>query len=492
MDLTPGAVRRRRLAAARLYLVAPARIRAGRLADLIPALAAAGVDVVQLRDRTIPEAALRAEAVACAGAAGDAGILFVVNDDPGLAREAAADGVHLGQEDGAVSEARTLLGPEALVGRSTRGGEVLAAAAAEGADYAAVGPVWETPTKPGRAAVGIGTVAAAAREARLPWFAIGGIDSRRVGRVAAAGAGRIVVVRAIADAEDPGAAARDLRARLLGGGPRVLSVAGSDSGGGAGIQADVKAIAAAGGFPLTAVAALTAQSTVGVAEAMPVPAPFVARQIAVTWDDLGVDAVKTGMLAGPELVETVADALAPRLAADDVPLVVDTVLRAESGAALMSDGGVDALRRHLLPLATVITPNLMEARRLSGRETDDAAELARALTAEHGCAVIVTGGHGPTGDDVLAHDDQLVRIPGVRLPRPTTHGAGCTHSATLATLLASGLPLAEAAAGAKRAATAAVREGRPFGAGAGPVDVVRGAARRDGTAGAAVPSGPWT
>ena len=340
--------------------------------------------------------------------------------------------------------------------------------------------IWETPTKAGRAATGIGAAARASRSAELPWFAIGGVDEARVGRVAAVGAERVVVVRAIADAPDPAAAARALRTRLVEGCPRVLSIAGSDSGGGAGIQADVKAVTAAGGFAMTALVALTAQNTLGVEEAFPVAHPFVARQIAAVWDDLGLDGVKTGMLADAGLVETVADALRPRLAADPVPLVVDTVLRAESGSPLMAPGGEDALMRHLLPMATVITPNLAEAQVLAGRDDDDPEELARALHARHGCAAIVTGGHGRTADDVICDDDGVTRIPGVRLPRASTHGAGCTHSATLATLLASGLPLRDAAAGAKRAATAAVRAGRPFGAGAGPVDVHAGRAEMTG------------
>jgi hydroxymethylpyrimidine kinase/phosphomethylpyrimidine kinase/thiamine-phosphate diphosphorylase len=467
--------RRRRLAAARLYLVAPARIRAGRLAELTPALARAGVDIVQLRDRSLSPEELERESRACADAAAAAGVLFVVNDDPALARAVGADGVHIGQDDGAVEDARALLGPDALIGRSSRGGAQLAAAAAEGADYCSVGPAWETPTKAGRPATGLVPIAAAARAARVPWFAIGGIDADRIGRIAALGARRVVVVRAIAEAPDPVAAARDLRARLTEGRARVMSVAGSDSGGGAGIQADVKAIAAAGGFPQTAIVALTAQSTVGVSGVHPVPPPFIEEQIATVWDDLGVDGLKTGMLGGPETVEAVAAALAPRLAgADRVPLVVDTVLRAESGAPLMAPGGEQALQRHLLPLATVITPNLIEARALAGMDSDDAAELARALHDRHGCAALVTGGHGPSADDVLADEGGVTRIPGVRLRRASTHGAGCTHSATLATLLARGEPLADAAAGAKAAATAAVRAGRPFGTGAGPVDVLAG------------------
>ena len=465
--------RRARLGDARLYVVSPARTRTGPLAELIPALARAGVDVVQLRERGLDPAELARHARACAAAAAAAGVLFVVNDSPELARASGADGVHIGQEDGSVADARALLGPDRIVGRSTRGGRMLDRAADEGADYASVGPVWATPTKAGRAPVGLAAVADAARRARLPWFAIGGIDARRALRVAAVGARRAVVVRAVCDAPDPAAAARALRERLLDGAPRVMTIASTDSGGGAGLQADTKAIARAGAFPLCALAAVTAQSTVGVDAIATLDAEIVQRQIACAAADIGLDGVKTGMLATPRLVEAVAESLGDLDPEDEAPIVVDPVLRAESGAALMGAGGEEAYRRSLLPLATVTTPNLAEAQALAGLAVDDPRRLARELHARLGCAVIVTGGHGAHAEDTLCDDDGVLAVPGVRLPRATTHGAGCTHSATLAALLAAGWELRAAAAEAKRAATGAVAGGRPFGEGAGPVDVTR-------------------
>jgi hydroxymethylpyrimidine kinase/phosphomethylpyrimidine kinase/thiamine-phosphate diphosphorylase len=470
-----GADRRERLARARLYVVAPAVTRSGPLADLIPALAGAGVDVVQLRERGLDPAGLARQARACAAAAAGAGVLFVVNDSPELARAAGADGVHIGQEDGSVADARALVGPDRIVGRSTRGGPMLDRAADEGADYASVGPVWATPTKAGRAPVGVAAVADAARRARLPWFAIGGIDARRALRVAAVGARRAVVVRAVCDAPDPAAAARVLHERLLGGAPRVMTIASTDSGGGAGLQADTKAIVRAGGFPLCALAAVTAQSTVGVDAIAALDAEMVQRQIAVVAGDIGLDGLKTGMLATPRLVDAVAQSLADLDPRDEVPVVVDPVLRAESGAPLMGPGGEEAYRRSLLPLATVATPNLAEAQALAGLTVDDPERLARELHGRLGCAVIVTGGHGARASDTLCDDEGVLAVDGVRLPRTTTHGAGCTHSATLAALLAAGWELRAAAARAKRAATGAVAGGRPFGDGAGPVDVTRAA-----------------
>ncbi len=454
---------------AQIYVIAPAHVRAGRLADLIGTL---GADIVQLRDRSLTAEALLAEARACAEAARTAGCLFLVNDDPLLARDAGADGVHLGQGDGTIATAREIMGG-GIVGRTTRGGEALARAAEEGADYASVSPVWETATHPTRDAIGLAAVAAAGREAQLPWFALGGIDRRRALRIAALGARRLAVVRAVTESDDPAAVVAGLR-NALAARPRVLTVAGSDSGGGAGIQADIKAISRAGGFPLVAVTALTAQTTTGVHGVISTPPAFVRDQIRLVAADIGLDAVKTGMLGTPGTVAAVAAELAALDPADEIPVVVDPVMRAEAGSSLLAPGGDDAYRTLLLPRATVVTPNLYEAQALAGLDLDDAPRLAQALFERHGCAVIVTGGHGATADDVLCDARGVTRLPGVRLARSTTHGAGCTHSSTLAALLARGLPLRDAAAGAKETATNAVRHGLQYGAGAGPVDVFGG------------------
>jgi thiamine-phosphate pyrophosphorylase len=201
---------RERIAGARLYLVCDARPRA-----FLDAALRGGVDVVQLRAKSLDDAGLLDAARAFRSAADAAGALFVLNDRPDLVAACDADGVHVGQDDGAPAAAREAVGPDRIVGRSTHAPAQLAAAEDDpDVDYLAVGPVHETPTKPGRPAVGLAYVEHAAAHARKPWFAIGGIDAANVGRVVAAGARRIVVVRAIAAAEDPEAAARELRAGL--------------------------------------------------------------------------------------------------------------------------------------------------------------------------------------------------------------------------------------------------------------------------------------
>jgi thiamine-phosphate pyrophosphorylase len=209
-----AAERRERLDAARLYFICDARPGGRALADVLGPALAGGVDVFQLRDKAAGDDDLLRAAAIARGLCDAAGALFVLNDRPGLAAAAGADGAHIGQDDGPIGAARELAGADLLVGRSTHSPEQLAAAHAEGADYLGVGPVHATPTKPGRPAVGLELVAHAAAAATLPWFAIGGIDLAGVDDVARAGATRIAVVRDIAEALDPCASAAALRARL--------------------------------------------------------------------------------------------------------------------------------------------------------------------------------------------------------------------------------------------------------------------------------------
>jgi hydroxymethylpyrimidine/phosphomethylpyrimidine kinase len=252
-----------------------------------------------------------------------------------------------------------------------------------------------------------------------------------------------------------------------------LTIAGSDSGGGAGIQADLKAFAAGGVHGMSAIVALTAQNTVGVTAVHEVPPAFVTAQIDAVLSDLGADAAKTGMLFSRAVVEAVAGALEGLgRSGRRLPLVVDPVMVASSGARLLEDDAIASLVGRLFPLATVVTPNLLEAQALTGL-TGTRRQLAEALVGLGAPAAIVTGGHGDDPIDHLFDGTSHHEIPVERLDLAATHGAGCTHSATLAALLARGVPLLEAAQGAARAAESAVRHGLPeLGSGDGPVDVL--------------------
>ncbi|MDX6670743.1 MAG: hydroxymethylpyrimidine/phosphomethylpyrimidine kinase [Solirubrobacteraceae bacterium] len=254
--------------------------------------------------------------------------------------------------------------------------------------------------------------------------------------------------------------------------PRVLSIAGSDSGGGAGIQADLKAFARCGVHGMTAITAITAQNTVAVTAVAPVAPDVIVAQVKAVVDDLGVDAAKAGMLGDEATIDAVARALA--LLAPGTPLVVDPVMVAESGADLLDPAARGALVERILPLATVATPNVPEAARLTGLPPDTgAAELARAFHQLGPATVVVTGGHREQATDVVFDGHEIVELPGERHPGGAAHGSGCTHSATLAAHLALGHDPIEAARAAKTVAADAVRDGlRDLGAGPGPVNAL--------------------
>ena len=252
--------------------------------------------------------------------------------------------------------------------------------------------------------------------------------------------------------------------------PACLSIAGSDSGGGAGIQADLKAFARCGVHGMTAITALTAQNTVGVDLVTPVPPEMIVAQVRAVASDIGVDAVKVGMLADEPTIGAVLEGLD---LVGGAPVVIDPVMIAESGATLLDPQAKAALIERVVPRATVLTPNLPEARALTGLGEDaSSVELGEALLGLGAGAVVVTGGHAADGADVLVEPSGSLRIEGPRYPDGAAHGSGCTHSSALAAFLARGEDLPDAARWAREVAADAVGHGlRDIGAGAGPVDV---------------------
>ncbi len=256
---------------------------------------------------------------------------------------------------------------------------------------------------------------------------------------------------------------------------RVLTIAGSDSGGGAGIQADLKTIAANGCYGMSVITALTAQNTLGVTGIHAVPVDFVAAQLEAVLSDIGVDAVKIGMLFSPELIRTVAEHL-QKFAVNNI--ILDPVMVAQSGDKLLQDEAIEALKQYLIPLAELITPNLPEASVLLNREiaTASAIESAAIELAGFGCTnVLIKGGHLESGDSddclYLAPEQRIVNFPGLRIATRNNHGTGCTLSSAIASFIAKGEPMATAVGHAKEYITGAIRAGADYslGKGHGPV-----------------------
>ena len=251
--------------------------------------------------------------------------------------------------------------------------------------------------------------------------------------------------------------------------PRILIIAGSDSGGGAGIQADIKTVAILGGHAMTAITAITAQNTLGVSAVHPVPAEVILAQIDAVVSDIGVDAVKIGMIGGAFAAEQVAQRLEQlKQAQPDLPIVFDPVMVATSGAPLADDATIAAFGR-LLDVATIATPNLPELKRLTAEEDPVAAALS--LVSEYGCAVLIKGGHeeGDALADALIETDNMTSWQGQRIDTTSTHGTGCTLASAIALFLAEGASLSDAVGRAREFVRVALREAPGLGAGAGPI-----------------------
>jgi hydroxymethylpyrimidine kinase / phosphomethylpyrimidine kinase / thiamine-phosphate diphosphorylase len=446
----------------------------GHYLDTVRAALQGGARSIQLRDKQLKRAdqaaALRRLLPLCR----QAGALLLVNDDPQLAHETGADGVHLGQQDASIAEARKLLGTDKLIGISTRTLEQALAAQAAGVNYIAVGSIYPTSTKSDAIQVGLDTLKTVRAATDLPLVAIGGISRDLAPAILEAGADSLAVISAIKDDTSPLLAARELsllfnRRRPSPNG-RVLTVAGSDSGGGAGIQADLKTITLLGGYGMSAITALTAQNTLGVTGIHPSPVDFVAEQMETVLADIGADVIKTGMLFSAEIVVAVGRTISRH----GLLAVVDPVMIAKGGAPLLQQQAVETLLSELLPQTYLLTPNLPEAEALSGISIKTEADMQRAARKLQGLGarnVLLKGGHlQGAAVDILLDGDTFHRFHAERFQTRNTHGTGCTYAAAIATLLAQGLPLPYAVAKAKAFITAAIRNALELGQGNGPVN----------------------
>jgi hydroxymethylpyrimidine kinase/phosphomethylpyrimidine kinase/thiamine-phosphate diphosphorylase len=433
-----------------------------------------GTAIVQYRGKERSAVEQQSEAKHLANLCRKAGALFIINDDPHLALDCQADGVHLGQQDMAVAEARALLGPDRIIGTSNRTVEQAVASQQAGADYVAVGSIYPTDSKSDAVHIGLDSLRASRAAIEIPLVAIGGIDRDRTGEVIAAGADAIALISAIMADPTPALAAREIALQFNRQQPvphgRVLTVAGSDSGGGAGIQADLKTITLLGGYAMSVITAITAQNTCGVRGIHPVPAAFVDEQLAAVLEDLAPEVVKTGMLLDAGIVRLVAQ----RLKQHGLLAVVDPVMIAKGGAPLLRQEAVDACREQLLPQTYLLTPNLPEAAELTGfpvnneRDMEQAGRRLQQLGARN---VLLKGGHlDGEAVDLLLDGEALHRLPAKRINCRNTHGTGCTNSAAIAALLAGGHPLPQAVSLAKEFITEAIRTAPDLGAGHGPVN----------------------
>lgn len=529
------------------FVVGPDDTKGRPVTDVVAAALRGGATFVQLRAKHADARELTDMARAIANVIDSAGkadtVAFVIDDRTDVAWQCRhlgikVDGVHIGQDDMMPEQTRAMLGPDAIIGLSAETLQHIATANAlpDGViDYIGAGPLHYTATKPEAAAVeadgtkhalGIAGAQSLCDASRYPVVVGGGVHTDDIPALARTTAAGWFVVSAIAAANDPESATRQLisawaairgeqrhgyaaagiaaptasssipflphwRTKQPHGLPPVLTIAGSDSSGGAGIQADLKTMLANGVFGMSAITSLTAQNTTGVRAVQNADPSILADQIDAVFEDIPPMAVKIGMVSSAALIETIADRLTAHQARN---IVLDPVMVATSGAKLIDDDAVAALTTRLFPLATVITPNMPETEALleqalqerSSANDDPAARLlsegiraeadmetaARTLAEHFGCAVLVKGGHGvKDANDVLVEPDGTATwFTSPRIDNPNTHGTGCTLSSAIASHLALGETLPQAVRSAKDYLTGALAEQLDLGHGSGPMD----------------------
>ncbi len=447
------------------------------LKDQVEKALRGGATFVQLREKNLDRSLFLEEAAAIKEVCASFHVPFVINDDVEIALASGADGVHVGQKDMDVREARRRLGPGRIIGVSCKTVEQARAAEAGGADYLGVGAMYPTDTKSDTSQVTVETLRAICEAVEIPVVAIGGIRADRIEPLRGTGADGVAVVSAIFGQPDIEAAARSLKetAEMYLGRHRrrktALTIAGSDSSGGAGIQADLKTMLANGVYGMSAITALTAQNTLGVSGIFPVTPEFLGMQIDSVFSDIRPDAVKIGMVSSKELIQVIADRLSYHKAAN---IVADPVMVSTSGSRLIDEDAVGALKELLLPMAAVVTPNIPEAEVLSGiriRSSEDMVRAAEIISREYGCAVLCKGGHRLNdANDLLYRDGSFRWFMGRRIDNPNTHGTGCTLSSAIASGLARGYGLEEAVERAKEYLSGALEAMLDLGAGSGPMD----------------------
>lgn len=455
----------------------------------------AGVTLVQLREKHMDEATFIEEAKQVKALTDQYNVPLIINDNVEVALACNAAGIHVGQEDLETGAVRRMLGPDKIIGVTAKTVDQAKRAEAAGADYLGCGAVFGSSTKSEAKPMTLERLKEITSAVSIPVVAIGGIHAGNAGQLAGAGVAGIAVVSGIFGEADIDAAVRSLKdavahkilraasnpeacadrsaAKRAGnhGRKKVLTIAGSDCSGGAGIQADLKTMTAFGVYGMSVITALTAQNTTGVYGIADTAPEFVAKQMDCIFTDIIPDAVKIGMVSRKDIIAAIAEKLKEYHAKN---IVLDPVMVSTSGSRLLAEDAMDALAAQLLPLSVVMTPNIPEAELLSGlqvqteREMEQAAQL---IAEKYGGAVLVKGGHQvDTANDVLYRDGEWIWFPGERIDSPNTHGTGCTLSSAIACGLAEGRTVEESVRQAKAYLSGALASGLNLGRGSGPLD----------------------
>ena len=468
-----------------LYLVTDRTLAQGRdMGWIVREAVAGGVTMVQLREKDCSTAEFISLAKELKTALKPLGVPLIINDRIDVALAVDADGVHIGQSDMPYETARALLGRKKIIGLSVETMDEVISANALDVDYIGISPVYATPTKTDTLTpFGLEGIKEVMRLSRHRCVAIGGMNCRTIDKIIRQGIEGVAVVSAIMGAKSPRKASEELAEIIRNNRPKrhhcqvnkVLTIAGSDSGGGAGIQADIKSISANGCFATSVITAITAQNTLGVNAVEALSVDIIEKQIDAVLNDIGTDSVKIGMLHTTEVVHCVARMLRKYEVNN---IVLDPVMVSTSGHRLIEESAIEVLKSELIPMARVITPNIPEAEILLGKSItrqEELPEATRQLAEKYKVSVLLKAGHlvGEELIDIFYNNEtgETIELNARYINTRNTHGTGCTLSSALASQLAKGLSLTEAVRTAKHYIDQAIIHGARYeiGHGHGPV-----------------------
>ena len=456
----------------RLYAVTDRTWLDGRtLYDDVEKALKGGVTLLQLREKNMSTDDFINSAKEIKSLCEKYNVPLIINDNVDVAKAVNADGVHIGQNDMPAHEARKILGKNKIIGVTAKTVEQAQKAEKDGADYLGSGAIFGTTTKGDAKKMDMQTLKSITSSVNIPVVAIGGIDGDNVLQLKGTGIVGAAVVSGIFAQDDIETATKDLYNKIGEDNMKTaLTIAGSDSSGGAGIQADLKSFAANGVFGMSVINSVTSQNTTGVFGVYDIPCDVVASQIDAVFEDIFPDAVKIGMVSSAEIINTIADRLKYYNAKN---IVLDTIMVSTSGCKLLRDDAIDALTSVLFPIADIITPNLHEAQILCGfdiRSESDMVRAADVIYNKYNVTVLLKGGHLANTSNDLLYDGNETWFEAVRIDNPNTHGTGCTLSSAIAANLAKGMDMKTAVKSAKDYITGALSDMLDLGKGSGPLN----------------------
>lgn len=437
---------------------------------------AGGATFIQLREKDGPRVSdeqLLADIAEIKASCAAAQVTFVIDDNVDLAIKCGADGVHVGQDDLRCDQVRKLIGSEKILGVSVQTVAEAKLAEAQGADYLGVGAVFPTSSKSDAIEVSQQSLIDICESVSIPVVAIGGITSSNVGQLKGCGLAGVAAISEFFNHEDISSATRQFSSQvnhMLNDLPTALTIAGSDSSGGAGIQADLKTMISNNVYGMSAITAMTAQNTMGVSNVMNATPEFLRDELDAIFTDIYPGAIKIGMVSEVALIKVIKERLSFYKAKH---IVLDPVMVATSGANLIADEAVEVLQTELLPVAELVTPNIPEAEILSGKtisNAEDMEEAAQLIYEKWGSNVLLKGGHAVNDANDLFYDGSCHWIKGKRIDNPNTHGTGCTLSSAIASHLAKGETLFDSIQKAKKYLSQCLAEQLDLGHGSGPLN----------------------